>query len=144
MVSLYRARVGTGIVATFAAVVAGLALVHAVGRAVLAGIFRKEARFYRTPKLARRHSVAGALAASSSETALAGALLASAAGVALSAPYASIDRTLWCVLLAAMAVPHVAALAVALMSALPEPVRAMSDRRWRFWNRERSSLLPGD
>jgi exo-beta-1,3-glucanase (GH17 family)/cellulose synthase/poly-beta-1,6-N-acetylglucosamine synthase-like glycosyltransferase len=144
MVLLYRARVGTGILETFAAVVAGLALVYTVGRAVLAGTFRKEARFFRTPKLARRHSLAGALAASRAETVLAGALLASTAGVALTAPYASIDRTLWCVLLAAMAVPHLAALAVALVSALPDPVRAMSDHRSRFWNRERSSLLPGD
>ena len=125
MILLYRARVGTGIVETFAAVVAGLALVHTVGRAVLAGAFRKEARFCRTPKLARRHSLTGALAASSAETVLASALVAAAAGVALTAPYASIDRTLWCVLLVAMAVPHSAALAVALMSALPDP-RAIS------------------
>jgi exo-beta-1,3-glucanase (GH17 family)/cellulose synthase/poly-beta-1,6-N-acetylglucosamine synthase-like glycosyltransferase len=119
MIALYRTRVNAGFVETLAAVVAGLALVHVVGRAVLAGAFGRNASFFRTPKLARRQSLAGALAVSLWETALAVLLLAAVVGIAVTAPYASIDRTLWGVLLAAMAAPHVAALAAATLSAVP-------------------------
>lgn len=119
MIVLYRMQVRAGWRKTLGAALAGLALVHVVGRAVLAGLYRREAPFFRTPKLARRHDVAGAVAASLWETLLGAALLAAAGGVALTAPYTSIDRTLWCALLTAMAAPHLAALATALLSAIP-------------------------
>jgi hypothetical protein len=101
------------------AALAGLALVHIVGRAVVAGLCGKKTAFVRTPKLARRHSVAGALAAAMPETILAAALLASAVGVAATAPLPGVDATLWSVLLAMLSVPHLAALALSLSSALP-------------------------
>jgi exo-beta-1,3-glucanase (GH17 family)/cellulose synthase/poly-beta-1,6-N-acetylglucosamine synthase-like glycosyltransferase len=116
---LYRTRAKSGFIATLAAVVAGLALVHVVGHAVIAGLLGKETSFFRTPKLASRHSPAGALAACWREALLALALLAAAFGVALTAPYASFDRTMWCVLLIAMATPHMAAVAAAAVSASP-------------------------
>jgi exo-beta-1,3-glucanase (GH17 family)/cellulose synthase/poly-beta-1,6-N-acetylglucosamine synthase-like glycosyltransferase len=120
---LYRTRVRAGWVETLAAVVAGLALVHIVGRAVLAGIAGKDTPFVRTPKLACHQSVSGALAASRTETILAGALLTAAVGLLVTAPDASADRALWCLVLAAMSVPHLAAVAAATLSALPA--------RWR-------------
>jgi hypothetical protein len=46
-------------------------------------------------------------------------LVAAAAGVVLTAPYPSLDRTVWCAVLLAMSVPHLAALLAALLSALP-------------------------
>ena len=118
MIVLYRTRVKTGWRASFAAIVAGLSLVHVVGRAVLAGARGTRTPFLRTPKLARRASLAGVFTASACETALAAGLLGGAVGVALTAP-PSIDVTLWCALLAAMAVPHLAALATAAASAFP-------------------------
>ncbi|HEY7672961.1 MAG TPA: glycosyltransferase [Gammaproteobacteria bacterium] len=120
VIVLYRARVTKSSLETIAAVVAGLALVHVVGRAVLAGLVSRETPFLRTPKRARRHSLVGALLASRAETLLAAALLAAAAGVALTAPYPSLDRTVWCAVLLAMSVPHLAALLAAVLSALPE------------------------
>jgi hypothetical protein len=119
VVVLYRARVTKSSLETIAAVIAGLALVHVVGRAVLAGLISREIPFLRTPKLARRHSFVGAIFASRAESLLAALLLAAAAGVALTAPYPSLDRTVWCAVLLAMSVPHLAALLAALLSALP-------------------------
>lgn len=119
VIVLYRTRVTKSSLETIAAVVAGLALVHVVGRAVLAGLLPQETPFLRTPKLARRHSFVGALIASRAETLLAAALLGVAAGVVLTAPFPSLDRTVWCVVLVAMSVPHLAALLAALLSALP-------------------------
>jgi exo-beta-1,3-glucanase (GH17 family)/cellulose synthase/poly-beta-1,6-N-acetylglucosamine synthase-like glycosyltransferase len=116
---LYRTRVTKSLLETVAAVVAGLALVHVVGRAVLAGLFSQETPFLRTPKLARRHSVVGALVASRAEMLLAAALVAAAAGVVFTAPFPSLDRTVWCAVLVAMSVPHLAAVLAALLSALP-------------------------
>jgi cellulose synthase/poly-beta-1,6-N-acetylglucosamine synthase-like glycosyltransferase len=130
---LYRTRAKSGFIATLAAVVAGLALVHVVGHAVIAGLLGKETSFFRTPKLASRHSPAGALAACWREALLALALLAAAFGVALTAPYASFDRTMWCVLLIAMATPHMAAVAAAAVSASPVGGRrALSPRLQDF------------
>jgi exo-beta-1,3-glucanase (GH17 family)/cellulose synthase/poly-beta-1,6-N-acetylglucosamine synthase-like glycosyltransferase len=120
---LYRSRVGATAAETLGAVVAGLALVHVAGRAVLAGLVSRRAHFCRTPKLARNHSVGGALAAAAPETALAAGLVAGAAGVAITAPFPNVDRALWCLLLAVFAVPHLAALALSLTSAL-RPRRA--------------------
>jgi cellulose synthase/poly-beta-1,6-N-acetylglucosamine synthase-like glycosyltransferase len=119
VVVLYRTRVTKSSLETIAAVVAGLALVHVVGRAVLAGFCSRETPFLRTPKLATRHSFVGALVASRAEILLAAMLVAAAAGVVLTAPYPTLDRTVWCAVLLAMSVPHLAALLAALLSALP-------------------------
>lgn len=119
MAALYRTRVGAGAVETAAAALAGLALVLTVGRAVLAGAVCRRARFCRTPKLARRHSLTGALAAARWESVLAAALLACAGGVLWSAPYRNLDSELWAIVLAVLAIPHLAALGVSFASALP-------------------------
>jgi exo-beta-1,3-glucanase (GH17 family)/cellulose synthase/poly-beta-1,6-N-acetylglucosamine synthase-like glycosyltransferase len=124
VVVLYRTCVTKSSLETIAAVVAGLALVHVVGRAVLAGLISRETPFLRTPKLAARHSFVGALFASRAEILLATMLLAAAAGVVLTAPYQSLDGTVWCAVLLAMSVPHLAALLAALLSALPARLRA--------------------
>jgi hypothetical protein len=50
---------------------------------------------------------------------LAAALVAAAAGVVFTAPFPSLDRTVWCAVLVAMSVPHLAAVLAALLSALP-------------------------
>jgi cellulose synthase/poly-beta-1,6-N-acetylglucosamine synthase-like glycosyltransferase len=124
VIVLYRTRVTKSSLETIAAVVAGLALVHVVGRAVLAGLVSRETPFLRTPKLASRHSFVGAIFASRSEILLAALLLAAAGGVVLTAPYPSLDRTVWCAVLLAMSVPHLAALLAATLSALPARLRA--------------------
>jgi exo-beta-1,3-glucanase (GH17 family)/cellulose synthase/poly-beta-1,6-N-acetylglucosamine synthase-like glycosyltransferase len=124
-VCLYRWHVGATWRDTVYACCAGLALIHVVGRAVLAGIFAETAPFFRTPKLARPGSWLSAALSVGAESALAAGLLASAFGVAVTAPFSSPDRSLWVWLLVASALPHMSAVVVALTAA----ARAPSERR---------------
>ena len=119
MLVLYRWQVGASVGQTLGAAVAGLGLAFTVGRAVIMGVIGREAPFHRTPKLARRHSVMGALAAAAPEAVLASVLLGCAVGISGTAPFESIDRTLWCALLVVFAAPHLAAVVLSLFSALP-------------------------
>jgi exo-beta-1,3-glucanase (GH17 family)/cellulose synthase/poly-beta-1,6-N-acetylglucosamine synthase-like glycosyltransferase len=120
---LYRRRVGATLAETTAAIVAGLSLVFITGRAVVAGLAGSDARFVRTPKLAARDGLLGALAGVASEGLLAAALLTLAVAVTLTAPFESLDRRLWSVLLVVFAVPHLAAVALSVLSTLPPSVR---------------------
>lgn len=126
---LYCSTVRATAVETLAGAVAGLALVHVVGRAVVAGFYKRRAHFGRTPKLARRASVVGAVAAALPETLFGAALLASAAGIAAHPAPPNIDRTMWCALLVVFAIPHVASLAMSLAGALPAAKRHASAAR---------------
>ena len=62
LVHLYRSQVGAGKRQTLAAAVAGLALAHTIGLAVLRGLVTRGEPFFRTPKRASRlaRSVGGA------------------------------------------------------------------------------------
>lgn len=119
MICLYRSQVRASALETLAAVAAGLSLVFIVGRAVLSGLLGNDARFVRTPKLADRDSALGALCSVAPEALLAIALLGSAFAVSITAPFESADRTLWTVLLITFSIPHLAAVSLSLLSALP-------------------------
>jgi len=119
IVVLYRWRVGASVSQTLGAAIAGLALVYTVGRSILVGLTGRQAPFRRTPKLAQRHDLTAAFIASAPEAMLAAALLTCAVGVTSTALFPSIDTTLWSALLVVFAVPHVAAVALSLISALP-------------------------
>lgn len=127
--ALYTTRVRIGAARTAGAMLAGLALVFVVGQAVLAGVFRRHARFCRTPKLAKQHSIAGALIAARWETGLAATLLGCAAGTLWTASQANVDTFAWAALLTVLAVPHTAALALSLSSALPARRREAHESR---------------
>ncbi|HEU4618438.1 MAG TPA: glycosyltransferase family 2 protein [Gammaproteobacteria bacterium] len=116
-VVLYRSEVRASALETVGALVAGLALVQVVGVAVIAGLAGRRAPFCRTPKLAQRQGVAGALGAALPETMIASALIASSIGVATLTPLPSLDTKLWAALLAASALPHAAALTLSLIGA---------------------------
>jgi exo-beta-1,3-glucanase (GH17 family)/cellulose synthase/poly-beta-1,6-N-acetylglucosamine synthase-like glycosyltransferase len=119
MAWLYRRRVRASVGETLAAIVAGLSLVYITGRAVLAGAAGTETRFVRTPKFADKDGVLGALEAVAGESLLAVALIVAAYGVTVSAPFASLDRQLWTILLIVFAVPHMAAVTMSLLGTLP-------------------------
>jgi exo-beta-1,3-glucanase (GH17 family)/cellulose synthase/poly-beta-1,6-N-acetylglucosamine synthase-like glycosyltransferase len=127
VVHLYRAPVGAGPAETAHAVLAGLALVPTVGLAVARGLLGREAAFVRTPKQARRHSIEGALAASRTETGLGAVLLAAAFAVGTVDTLGGTELALWRATLVVLAIPCLAATALALISALP----ARRDRRRR-------------
>ncbi len=118
MASLYVGEVRASVFETLAAIVSGLSLVFVTGRAVLAGVVGSHARFVRTPKLANKDNLLGALAAVASEAFLALTLLICAAATYLNAPY-GVDRNTWCALLVIFALPHIAAVSLSVLSALP-------------------------
>ena len=86
-----------------------------VGVAVLAGLAGIRRDFLRTPKLARRHTVAGALCAASGEAAMVLALLSAAVAIGNGYPQGGADVTAWRVMLLVMSVPFACALGLSLL-----------------------------
>jgi len=123
LLHLYRVRVGAGLRQTLAASVAGLGLAHTIGCAVLKGLFTRNEPFFRTPKNARAHTLAGALAACREEALLACALLLGAYAVTRIPIMDSPDLRAWVLVLLVQSVPALSAVIAAVVSALPLPAR---------------------
>lgn len=114
---LYRTHIGASLRQTLGAAVAGLALTHTIGLAVLTGLFVEQRPFFRTPKLAARHAWLRALFSDArAEALLMLALWLAAFGIALTQPAAARDAVVWIVVLLLQSIPYAAALAVALVS----------------------------
>jgi cellulose synthase/poly-beta-1,6-N-acetylglucosamine synthase-like glycosyltransferase len=124
---LYQVRVGANIRQTFAAAIAGLALTHTIGTAVLKGFFTRGEPFFRTPKNAGSQRVAQALAAARDETVIMLGLWLSAWGVSHSTTYQTRgpDRIAWVVVLLIQSVPYLSSLLVSLTSAFPLPSKLL-------------------
>ena len=132
LLHLYQARVGAGWRQTFAAAVAGLALSHTIGIAVVKGIFTRNEPFFRTPKQAAKHRVRTALNAAREEALIMLALWLCAWGVAHTPQMDSPDRLAWIIVLMIQSIPYAAAIVTSLVSAFALPARLMGgDRAWR-------------
>lgn len=132
---LYSSRVGANIRQTLAAALAGLALSHAVGVAVVTGMLTRSQPFFRTPKGKQPHALIAGFAAARAETAWMLALILAAVGLThqftiapgfilgipeeLKAP----DVSLWVAVLLIQAIPYAASLLMSLVSALSLPAR---------------------
>ncbi|HMI36829.1 MAG TPA: glycosyltransferase, partial [Steroidobacteraceae bacterium] len=129
LVHLYTHRVGVGLRQTLAAAIAGLALSHTIGRAVLKGLVTHSEPFFRTPKRAGRHALLLALAGAWEEMAMMLMLWGVASGLyALPTEFSSPDRTMWLIALLIQSIPYAAAVLVSLASALNLPA-ALLERR---------------
>jgi exo-beta-1,3-glucanase (GH17 family)/cellulose synthase/poly-beta-1,6-N-acetylglucosamine synthase-like glycosyltransferase len=124
---LYQVRVGANIRQTFAAAIAGLALTHTIGTAVLKGLFTRGEPFFRTPKNAGTQRVFQALGAARDETLIMMGLWLSAWGVSHSTTFATRgpDRVAWVVVLMIQSVPYASSLIVSLASAFPLPAKLL-------------------
>src|SRR3569833_1972593 len=120
---LYQVRVGANIRQTVAAAVAGLALTHTIGTAVLKGLFTRGEPFFRTPKNAGSQRLLQALGAARDETLIMLGLWLSAWGVSHSTTFQTRgpDRIAWVVVLLIQSVPYLSSLIVSLASAYPLP-----------------------
>ncbi|HXH71324.1 MAG TPA: glycosyltransferase [Mariprofundaceae bacterium] len=126
---LYQTRVGASITQTLAAGLAGLALSHTISRAIVEGFRSREKPFFRTPKLASTQAWRKALADSREEAGLMLVLWLAAWGVAIGQNVESPDLLLWIIVLLVQSLPYLAAVVLALISAMPglpawEPKRA--------------------
>jgi len=132
---LYVSRVGANIRQTFAAALAGLALSHTIGLAVLKGLVTRDEPFIRTPKGSQPHALMEGLAAAKQETLFLGAMLAVVyclthqfavtANFSLGIPeeLKGPDVSAWVAVLLIQSIPYAAALIVSFVSALSLPAR---------------------
>ncbi|HUI61621.1 MAG TPA: glycosyltransferase [Steroidobacteraceae bacterium] len=125
LVHLYRVRVGANFRQTLAAAIAGLALTHTIGTAVVKGLFTRSEPFFRTPKNGNSARLLQALRAARGETLLMLGLWLSAWGVSHSTATQGPDRFAWIVVLLIQSVPYASSLIVSLASAFPLPARLL-------------------
>jgi len=127
LVHLYRVRVGANFRQTAAAAIAGLALTHTIGTAVVKGLFTRGEPFFRTPKNGDSQRVLQALGAARDETIMMLGLWLSAWGVSHVTTWQTRgpDRFAWIVVLLIQSVPYASSLIVSLASAFPLPARLL-------------------
>lgn len=128
---LYVSRVGANVRQTLAAALAGLALAHTIGTAVLKSLLIRKQPFLRTPKEKVEHAALEILRATRQELLMLTALLLSAYALTREMPFGtarfpgipgelqSPDLSLWTAVLLIQSIPYAAAVLVAAISALP-------------------------
>jgi cellulose synthase/poly-beta-1,6-N-acetylglucosamine synthase-like glycosyltransferase/exo-beta-1,3-glucanase (GH17 family) len=114
---LYHARVKCGALDRFYAAVAGMALSHAVARAMWQGVFTSGKPFFRTPKCADQPAAIQAFLMAREEIGLLLALLTAAAAVLIKFDVSNHDAVLWAGMLLVQTLPYLAALAMAAVNA---------------------------
>jgi hypothetical protein len=123
---LYPPKVGSGIKGAVMASVAGLALTHTVGKAMLMGIFTSRYPFMRTPKCENVASLKQVLRVAWQETMLFTACMMAVAGTVISRGIGDPATLLWVIMLLVQALPYGATILTASLSAaanrLPAPV----------------------
>jgi exo-beta-1,3-glucanase (GH17 family)/cellulose synthase/poly-beta-1,6-N-acetylglucosamine synthase-like glycosyltransferase len=128
LVHLYRVRVGANFRQTVAAAIAGLALTHTIGRAVVKGLFTRSEPFFRTPKNGESARLLQALAAAREELFMMLGLWLAAWGVShsrLQVGQEGPDRLAWIVVLMIQSVPYLSSVLASLASAFPLPARLL-------------------
>jgi len=116
---LYMARVKCSLTERLGASVAGMALTHAVGRAILQGLTSDGLPFIRTPKLANKPATMQGILMAREELTIAGLLWLMAA---LTVYFYSADNRaafLWGVLLVVQSLPYLAAVFTSMVNAVP-------------------------
>ncbi|HMN44901.1 MAG TPA: glycosyltransferase [Povalibacter sp.] len=131
---LYVSRVGANIRQTIAAALAGLALSHTIGLAVVKGMLTRNEPFFRTPKGSQPHALARTFAGAAQETGFLIVLLTAVyflthqlviAGrtVGVPAELRGPDLSIWVAVLMIQSIPYAASLLVSLLAALSPPAR---------------------
>jgi cellulose synthase/poly-beta-1,6-N-acetylglucosamine synthase-like glycosyltransferase len=135
---LYADRVRCTVPDILGAALAGLALAHTVGKAVLAGMFTSGRPFVRTPKLEPQRALVSAIGMVREELLIMLALWIGAAAVASMEQFESAQGRLWLSVLLVQSTPYLASVLMALVNAWPSlrlsPLRPIFS--WR-------TLLPG-
>ncbi|HSC48165.1 MAG TPA: glycosyltransferase, partial [Gammaproteobacteria bacterium] len=119
LIHLYSTRVGATVRQTLAAALAGLALSHTIGLAILSGLATSGLPFIRTPKRARGHALLEALGDCREEVLVMSALWSCAVGVATQVNTGMRDLGVWVVVLLVQSIPYFATLLLSLASAWP-------------------------
>ena len=123
--TLYGSKVPCGLKDRVGAAIAGLALSHTIGKAVLKGLLTKRAPFLRTPKMKNAPAVVQGLVMAREELVLLALTWAAMIGVGVRHGFATWEATLWCVVLLTQSLPYAASVFVSMIAALPAPRRAL-------------------
>ncbi len=115
---LYHARVKCGWKDRIGAAIAGMALTHAVGRAVWQGLFTSGKPFIRTPKCDDKPAAIQGLLMAREELGLLLALLASAAAVIILFEPSNQSAVIWSGMLLVQTLPYWAALITSMVNAV--------------------------
>jgi exo-beta-1,3-glucanase (GH17 family)/cellulose synthase/poly-beta-1,6-N-acetylglucosamine synthase-like glycosyltransferase len=115
---LYPQKVRSGVSGAVMASVAGLALTHTVGKAVISGILTKDKPFFRTPKCENPSDLRQALKVVWQEATLFTLCIAALIATFLTRGLADPAAVLWMVMLGVQSLPYAASLATAAFSAL--------------------------
>ncbi len=132
---LYASRVGANMRQTLAAALAGLALSHTIGVAVIKSVFTRNEPFFRTPKRTAPRTLAQGIVNAWQETLILIALTLAVIGltnqirigqnlfIGLPEELKGPDVSVWVAVLLIQSVPYAAALLVSLISTLSLPAR---------------------
>ncbi len=123
---LYHARVKCGWKDRLGASVAGMALTHAVGRAVWQGLFTSGKPFLRTPKCEDRPAAIQGLLMAREELLLLSTLLASAVAVLVKFEPQNFNALMWSGMLLVQTLPYWAALYVSMVNAMPKRIKSVA------------------
>ena len=126
MIFLYRGRIKTNYRQIIASAIAGLALSHTIGRAVVAGFVNDRIGFFRTPKMTGNNRIWAALMESREELlfaiAMILAVIAMTIGInngVLIANASALDVQMWRLVIAVQSIPFLASVVVSVISAMP-------------------------
>jgi exo-beta-1,3-glucanase (GH17 family)/glycosyltransferase involved in cell wall biosynthesis len=107
----WRQRIGSAI--------AGMGLTYYIGRAMWQGVFTRTIPFLRTPKCAGKAAWTAGLMMASEETVLMLSQWVSAAAILIAKGWDDLDARMWALVLTVQSIPYLAALTIAMISALP-------------------------
>jgi hypothetical protein len=124
---LYPPKVKSGFRGAVYASVAGLALTHAVGKAVWTGLFTRGKPFLRTPKCADSAQFSQVLRVVWQETTLLALLLVAMVSMAFDRGLIDPAVTMWMVMLGIQALPYAATLITASVSAMSNRAAAQAE-----------------
>ena len=120
---LYRARITCGLRDRVGAAIAGMALSHAVARAVWQGVFTNGKPFFRTPKCENKPATIQAIMMAREELMLLAVLLLCAAVVLIIFTPLNMNANLWAGMLVVQTLPYWAAFFMSCVNAMPEKAK---------------------
>ena len=134
----YGARVRCSFLDTLGAAIAGLALSHTVGKAVIFGLFTSGQPFMRTPKLENAPAAIQALAMAWEEALLMLALWGAIGLIVVTHTLEAPEAVLWVVVLSLQSLPYFAAVAMASINAVGSVRQQSRARPGFFWQKRRN------
>ncbi len=121
ILALYKNRVPCGLADRLGAAVAGLALSHAIGKAVWKGLFTNALPFLRTPKMKDAPALVQGLVMAREELVILALTWAALLGVGFGHHWATLETKLWAAVLLTQSMPYLASVGVSILAAMPAP-----------------------